>query len=152
MIQDITQQTEVESKMFGLLMEGVRSTMAWKVQGADFSRKLSTLRFMAQSFQRHLERLFALEEYDGYMDLVTKKSPRLSRTVDALKLEHNQFRADTRRIAHGLERISSPMDKAKFSALCDEWLDLLDKLDAHGRKETDLFQEAFEQDRGGGEG
>jgi len=99
MNQDITQQTEVESKMFGLLMEGLRSTLAWKVQGADFSRKLSTLRFMAQSFQRHLERLFSLEEYDGYMDLVTKTSPRLSRTVDALKLEHDQFRTGIRRIA-----------------------------------------------------
>jgi hypothetical protein len=37
-----------------LLMEGLRSTVAWKVQGNDFSRKLSTLRFIVRSFQGHL--------------------------------------------------------------------------------------------------
>ena len=71
--------------------------------------------------------------------------------MDALKLEHDQFRTEVRRISLGLERISS-MDQAKFANHCDELLDLLDKLEIHGRKETDLIQEAFEQDRGGGEG
>jgi hypothetical protein len=33
--------------------------------GPDASRKLSTLRFITGSFQRHLERLLALEEYGG---------------------------------------------------------------------------------------
>lgn len=152
MSRDIAKQTEVESGLVKLLVEGLRSAVSWKVQGGDFSRKLSTLRFTVRSFQGHLDRLFVLEEYDGYMDLVNNKAPRLSRAVDALKLEHEQFRTGIRRIALGLERISSPMDEAKFAKLCDELLELLDKLDAHGRKETDLFQEAFEQDRGGGEG
>ena len=47
---------------------------------------MSTLRFITQSLQRHLERVLALEEYDGYMDLVLHESPRLSNTVAALKL------------------------------------------------------------------
>jgi hemerythrin-like domain-containing protein len=151
MSQDIAKQTEVEYGLVKLLMDGLRSTLAWKVQGNDFSRKLSTVRFIVRSFQGHLDRLFALEEYDGYMDLVNKRAPRLDRTVDALKQEHNEFRTGIRRISLGLERISST-DQARFSAACDELLDLLDKLEAHGRKETDVIQEAFEQDRGGGEG
>ena len=150
MSHDIAQQTKVETDMLKLLMEGLRSTVAWKVQDHDITRKLSTLRFIAQSFQRHLDRLFAVEEKDGYMDLAGKK-PRLSRTVDALKLEHGEFRTEIQRIVHGLEGISSN-EHATFCTLCEELLALLEKLDEHSKKEADLFLEAFEQDRGGGEG
>ena len=66
MNNDIAQQTVVEDGILKLLVEGLRSALAWKVTN-DFSRKLSSVRFITQSFQRHLERLMALEEYDGYM-------------------------------------------------------------------------------------
>ena len=151
MSQDIAKQTEVENGLVKLLIEGLRSTMGWTVHGSDFSRKLSTLRFILRSFQGHMERLFSLEEYDGYMALVEKRAPRLSKTVDALKQEHDQFRTEVRRLSLGLERLSA-MDQTRFANDCDELLDLLDKLELHGTKETDLIQEAFEQDRGGGEG
>ena len=39
------------------LMEGLNTALAWKIQENDFARKLSTVRFLTQSFQRHLERL-----------------------------------------------------------------------------------------------
>lgn len=84
MSQNIAKQTEVENGLLKLLIEGLRSTLSWKVHSSDFSRKLSTVRFIVRSFQGHLDRLFALEEYDGYMDLVNKRSPRLSRTVPGL--------------------------------------------------------------------
>jgi len=148
MSHDIAQQTELENGMLKVLMDGVRATVVWKVQGDDISRKLSTLRFIIQSLQRHLERLFSLEEYDGYMDLVKKKAPRLSRTVDALKSEHEEYRNGIRRIVHSLEQISTK-DKTKFATICDEVLDFLEKLDKHGRKEIDLIQEAFEREVGG---
>lgn len=124
MSQEMAQQTLVENEFLKLLMESLRTTLAWKVQGNDFSRKLSTLRFVAQSFQRHLERVFSLEEYDGYMNLVSKKSPRLSRTVDALRMEHDQFRIGIRRIVHGLEHVS-PTNQASFDSLCADLLVLL---------------------------
>jgi len=148
MNQDITQQTVVEMGMFKMLMEGLRTTLAWKVQGNDFSRKLSTVRFMVQSFQRHQERLFALEEYDGYMSLVEQNAPQLSRTVDALKQQHEKFRIGARRISHALERIAST-DAARFACLCDDMLELLDGLEQHNKKEAELFQEAMERDSGG---
>src|SRR5947207_15996801 len=95
---DLAQQTLVEHGLLLLLMEGLRNTLAWKVPGTDFARKLSTLRFITQSFQRHLERVLALEEYDGYMDLVLKESPQLGNVVDGLRQEHDQFRAEARHI------------------------------------------------------
>ena len=148
MNHDIAQQTVVENGMLKLLIEGLRSALAWKVTNDAFSRKLSSVRFITQSFQRHLERLMALEEYDGYMDRLKKKAPQLTRAVSDLKKEHEIFRTGIRRILHGLEHVSST-DYATFAHLCDELLTLLQTLDEHSKKETDLYHEAFEQDAGG---
>jgi hypothetical protein len=150
MNQEITQQIAVESAMFKLLEEGLRNTLAWKVQGNDFSRKLSTLRFMAQSFQRHLEHLLAGEELDGYMTNVEELAPQLARSVDALKLQHDKFRAGSRRILHDLESVS-PSDQAGFVKVCDEFLSLLQSIDEHNEREAELMTEAFTRE-GGGEG
>ena len=150
MNRDLTQQITVESGMFKLLAEGLRNTLAWKVQGHDFSRKLTTLRFMAQSFQRHLEHLLALEEFDGYMTQVEEMAPQLARSVDALKQQHEKFRTGSRRIMHGLERMAAT-DAARFDSVCDEFLTLLQKIDEHNQREAELFQEAMARD-GGGEG
>jgi len=91
---DLAQQTVIEQNMLMLLIEGLRNTLAWKVRGTDFVRKLSTLRFVTQSFQRHLEHVLALQEYDGYMDLVLQVSPQLRNVVAALRQEHDQFRKE----------------------------------------------------------
>ena len=147
MNQDIAEQMVVENGVLKLLVEGLRSALAWKVTN-DCSRKLSSVRFIAQSFQRHLERLMALEEYDGYMDRLEKKAPQLARAVRDLKQEHETFRTGIRRILHGLEQVSSA-DHATFANLCDALLALLKELDEHSKKESDLYHEAFEQDAGG---
>jgi hemerythrin-like domain-containing protein len=147
MNHEIAEQLVLENSVLNLLIEGLRSALAWKVTNG-FSRKLSSVRFIAQSFQRHLERLMALEEYDGYMVHVEKKAPQLARTVSHLKQEHDAFRTGIRRILHGLDHVSST-DHATFTSLCDELLILLKGLDKHGKKETDLYHEAFEQDAGG---
>src|ERR1022692_511411 len=131
---DLAQQTLVEQNMLLLIIEGLRNTLAWEVQGTDFARKLSTLRFITHSFQRHLERVLALEEYDGYMDLVLQASPQLGNSVDALRQEHQQFRKETSHIVHQFEHVS-PTDGALFSQTCDELVDFLKRLDAHNKKE-----------------
>jgi hemerythrin-like domain-containing protein len=145
---DIAQQTVVENNILKLLVEGLRSALAWKVTNDDFSRKLSSVRFITDSFRGHLERLMALEEYDGYMDRLGKKAPQLTRAVSDLKREHETFRTGIRRILHGLEHVSST-DQATFANLCGELLTLLKDVDEHSEKEADLYHEAFEQDAGG---
>ncbi len=147
---DVVQQTTVEQGMLENLMQALRNTMAWQVEGADNSRKVSTLRFIAQSFQRHLEHLMTLEEYDGYMDLVMTTSPHLSRSVQSLRQEHDQFRGAVRRLVHRLERLSAS-DAAGLAALCTDLQALLDQVVTHDRRERGLWQEAFGRD-GGGEG
>jgi len=145
---DFAQQTSVEHTMLKCLVDSLRATMGWKVAGNDFSRKLSTLRFISHSLQRHLEHLLALEEFDGYMDQVMQSCPQLGKTVDALRQQHETFRHSVRRLVHRLEQTSST-DLASFDGLCEELSVLLDQLEEHNKKEIDLMQEAAEREDGG---
>jgi len=147
---DMAQQVLVEHGMLKHIMEGLRATVAWPIHGGDFSRKLSTLRFISQSFQRHLERLTSLEEFDGYMNLVMEANPHLAKNVEGLREEHHRLRSSLRRLVHGLERIAAT-DQAAFAQAIQELSAILDRVDEHHKKEASLVQEALERD-GGGEG
>jgi len=148
--QDIAQQISIEHGMLKNITDALRLALGWQMQGDDLSRKLSTVRFISQSLQRHLEHLMALEEYDGYMDMVAESTPHLARRVDGLRQEHDQLRRLVNRIVPRLER-TSHSDHAEVGKLCVELVGLVDKLDEHNKKETALLQEALGRD-GGGEG
>jgi len=147
---NIAEQMVVEHEMFKHIMDGLLLALGLKLEGDDFSRKLHTIRFIAQSFQRHLNHLLTLEEYGGYMDAVVNLSPQLSRRVDALRQEHDQFRKTSRQVLLRLETVA-PTDRTTFRNVCNELLALLKKLEDHTRKEVELVQETFHRD-GGGEG
>ena len=146
--QEVARQTQVEHDMLKHLVEGLRMAAGWQVQGQDASRKLSTLRFVLQSFQRHLERLLALEEDDGYMGLVRACAPWLGRTTDALRAEHGRFRTEASRLVQRLERLPAT-DLAGLGEFCDDLLVLLGEIGEHSDKEMALLQEAFDRDEGG---
>ena len=146
--QEVARQTQVEHEMLQHIMTALRLAAGWPVPGPDGSRKLSTLRFVAQSFQRHLEHVLALEEYDGYMDLVLASAPCLGRATDALRAEHDLFRTEARRLVQRLERLPAT-DAAALEKLGGELVALLDRIEGHNRKEMALLLEAFERDEGG---
>lgn len=146
--QVVARQTQVEHEMLKHVMEGLRITVSWQVEGTDATRKLSTLRFMLQSFQRHLERLLGLEEHEGYMDLVLDTDPRLARATELLRTEHQTFRTEAHRLVQQLERMQDT-DLDGLSEVCSNLLVLLRKIDSHSGKEIALLQEAFARDRGG---
>jgi hemerythrin-like domain-containing protein len=144
----ITEQMVVEHEMLKSIVDGLRQAMGLKPEGDTFARKLHTIYFIAQSLQRHLDHLLTLEECDGYMDAVVQLCPQMSRQVDALRQEHDQFRKASRQVVHGLETVA-PTDQKTFRNVCDEALALLEKLDDHTRKEADLVHESFGRDDGG---
>ena len=146
--QDIAEQTRIEQELLRHLMEGLRLSTTWQVQGPDASRKLSTLRFVTASFQRHLERLLALEEYDGYMDKVLECAPRLGRATAALRAEHDGFRSEARRVVQRLEPLPAT-DPPALEEVGGELVALLDRIEGHNRREMALLLEAFERDEGG---
>jgi hypothetical protein len=146
--QEVARQTQVEQDMLRHIMEGLRLSAGWKVEGPDASRKLASLRFVAQSFQRHLEHLLALEEFDGYMDLVLRCAPWLGRATDALRAEHDQFRTEARRLVQRLERLPAS-EFGALEAVCRDLMVLVDRVEQHNRKEASLLQEAVKRDEGG---
>jgi hemerythrin-like domain-containing protein len=141
---DIIQQISIEHDLIGHVMQSIRTTMDWKEEGEDSSRKLSTLRFIVQSFQRLLDRLFGLEEFDGYMDRLVESCPHLGHQIEGLRHEHDQFRESLGSIMPRLERVS-PTDHKELAIICEDLHGLLDRLEEHSLKEMYLIQEGSMQ-------
>jgi len=144
----ISQQILNEHQTLAFVVDALRATVGWKYQGADLTRKLTSLVFVTQSFQRHLKHLLELEEADGYMVVVITAHPEWQPQIEALQIEHGQFRQSLRRILAGLRRVA-PDDHATFAKLSSELLALLDKLSEHNNNETHLLQKALLRDQGG---
>lgn len=145
---DIAQQTLIEHELLGHIMSSLRSIVAWKVSDTGASRKLSSLTFVTHAFQRHFDRLMTLEEQDGYMCMVISENPALSESVDALCLEHEEFRSEINRLVSQLEHLN-PDDCGQVELVSGELLALLSDIDRHGCQEIQLIQQALLQDEGG---
>ncbi len=148
MQQEGAQQAFIEHEALKHIIGALRTVMDWKPGGTDFSRKLSSLRFIAQSFQRHLERIMALKEQDGFMTDAVEAMPAIAEKVQALLLEHDKFEESMHRLVLRLEHLA-PTDKTGIEKACLDLEDLLMKLDDHHRREADLTQEAMQRDIGG---
>ena len=112
---EVAQQMQVEHGLLQHLIQGLRATAAWPVPGPDASRKLSTLRFVAGSFQRHLERLLALEEFAGVIIawgipyLACRESSRASEGMQG----GGERRSGGRKIGERVSRISTCLSRPK---------------------------------------
>ena len=143
------QQAAVEHEALRHIISALRTVLDWKPAADDVPRKLSSLRFIAQSFQRHLERLMALKEQDGYMTDAVEQMPSLSEKVQALLREHDQFEENTPPLVLRLEHRVRQRPRQNREALGTELEELLMKLDDHHRREAELMQEAYLRDTGG---
>src|SRR5689334_3142251 len=103
----LIQQTKVESRALEHITQALEVMIGWAVDAGGYGRKLSSVRFFTVLYQQHLERLFALEEIDGYMESVSRFNPELTSQVDELKRDHEQLRAAVRRIVVRLD-LASP--------------------------------------------
>jgi hypothetical protein len=144
----LIQQTKRESQALEHVTRALEVMLGWAVDGDGFSRKLSSVRFFTELYQRHLERLFALEEIDGYMESVSRLHPELTGQVDNLKREHERFRAAVRKIVVRID-LASPMNLPEFDATCDELRNTINQILEHLRREQELLVESFHRDTGG---
>jgi hemerythrin-like domain-containing protein len=147
-LDTLARQALVEHQTLEHVMEALRITLDWPVPRRDLAAKLSSVRFMAQSFQRHLERLMAIEETDGYMLSARDRQPHLSTRFEELRAEHDCFRQVFRQLVPSLEAVTS-QDATLFDNLCHELRDLLGQVRDHSQAETALIQEAFFLEVGG---
>ncbi|HVX62435.1 MAG TPA: hemerythrin domain-containing protein [Pirellulales bacterium] len=145
---DVAQQAFIEHEMLKHIAGALRTTMEWQLNAEDVSRKLSSLRFIAESFRRHLDHVFDLEEYDGYMAVVTESHPHLHDKTETLRQEHEGLRRRLRSCLHVLHGIDSDDDEALSNA-CQELLSILDAVNDHNQREMKLIQDAVLFDPGG---
>jgi hypothetical protein len=145
--QEHASQMAVENEALRHIIGALRTVLDWKPKGADFSRKLSSLRFTAQSFQRHVERLMALKEQGGYLTDAVEQKPNLNEAVQALLKEHDEIEESLHRIVYRLDHVN-PADKAGMDAVCNDLEMLLLQVEDHHRREARLMQEAYLRDVG----
>src|SRR5262245_42559469 len=141
-------QAAVEHEALRHIIGALRTVMSWKPAADDVSRKLASLRFICQSFQRHLERLMALKEENGYMADAVEQMPALAEKVQGLLREHDELDESLHRLLLKLDQTSAA-DQSRVDAVCSDVEALLVKLEDHHRREAELMQEAFQRDVGG---
>ena len=144
----IAKQIEVEFALLLNIQNAFRIALDWKTERNANSRKLSTLRFVAASFERHLTRLRALSEYGGYMHLVTDMKPQLGKKVQKLKEIRDDLQANLEQLMLRMEHIS-PDDASGFDGVCVKLGDYLTDLASHAQLEMELLQQCFLEVEGG---
>lgn len=146
--QTVAQQALVEHRILQHVKAALRLSLDWKVSEVGLDRKLSSVRFTAQSLVRHLERMMSLEEDGGYMDAVRQEKPNWATKVETLEREHGDLRRLLAAVMPTLEG-DAARDPDRFTEICESLESLLARLDSHGQQETDLLQEVFMDDIGG---
>ena len=144
----VAAQCRAENEILRHVKAGLRLSLDLEVRAVGLDRKLSSVRFTTQSFRRHMQRLFDLEEDGGYMVIVGELKPHLTERAVELRLEHDEFRSSLNRIEPTMEMLQ-PDDCQRLGDVCNELAELLNRLDEHDEKESDLLLEACNNDEGG---
>jgi hypothetical protein len=144
----VTEQCLIEHRALSHIKAALRLALDWQVGPPGIPRKLATVRFTAQSFRRHLERLMNLEEKDGYMEVVGQMKPNMVEKANRLRGEHDVFRATLARLLPQLEAVTEDQPE-ELAVLCDDLYSLLAGVDIHDAREVALLQEVTLQDDGG---
>lgn len=145
---DIAKQFQVELALLVNIERAIQFTLDWDSGNHDTVRKLSTLRFATQTFERHLARVRALSEHGGYMHLITDKKPRLANEVMELKSARDGLQEQFECLIVALEHVSSG-NLARLGKIYSDYRSFLEALDTHGQNERELFHRACFEELGG---
>jgi hypothetical protein len=144
----IAEQSRVELAVLLGIEKALRVAIDWKVRDGSSIHKLSTLRFLAASFERHLTRITVRADRGGYMHRITNAKPHLTNDVQELRGTLRGFRTDLERIVMRLDYVT-PIDDAGIEQVCSDFKSVLDDLATHGQKKGELLQHSFAQEEGG---
>ncbi len=109
---------------------------------------LDRIVFVFGSLQRHLERMFSIEEVGGHLSELEHKRPSLSPRLEKLRTDHPRLRES---MAQLTERISKAKhDDMSFLAELRWELDrFLADVEVHRRDELQIIHEVYWDDVGG---
>ncbi len=135
----ISQQMLLEHEILARLSDALRTAIGWSHHGG-ISRKLESLEFLAESFQRHLERMLDLEEQGGYLELVGQSHPEREAELNQFRAEHDRFRQEIQDVLQTIASLDSP-GHDELLPLLDQISALVDQVDAHNKREMCFLQE-----------
>jgi len=138
----LAHETLVEHQIMEHIKDALRLSLDAKAWPAAQERKLASVRFMAESFERHFLRLLELEEKDGYMSADCERVPELAAKKTALRSEHSEFRQQLEETLRALQSIGEN-EAGRFEALCRSLQSLLERIDSHDAEEIKLLEQAL---------
>jgi hypothetical protein len=141
-------QFTVENQVLDHVKTALRKTLASDEDRMGLERKVSTVKFVAESLVRHLVRLLDMEDADEAADPIGEAKPHLAEKVAALQLDHSQFRSILQEIGDQVAGITAD-NEPHFDAFCKDLLAFLDRLDQHEARELAVLQELHNSDEGG---
>jgi len=137
--EEIATQIQIELRLLLSIERSLRTTLQWMTRERGNTRKLSTLRSVARSFERQLSRTRVLADQPGYLHLITAAIPELASEVQQLRTSRETLQAGFEGIVLRLEYVS-PDNAGALQDVCAELERYLDDLNAHGREELKLLR------------
>ena len=141
-------QFTVENEVLNFVKIALRNTLAADEDRMGLERKVSTVKFVAESLVRHLMRLLELEDDAEAADPMPEAKPHLADRAAALQAEHSQFRVILEEMGDQAAALSADHEP-QFDAFCAELTSFLDRLDQHEAAELAVLQELHNSDEGG---
>ena len=138
----------MEHQMLEHIKSALRVTINWTAPEVSYHRKRSSVAFAMKSFARHMERLMAIEEENGYMKSVADAKPNMQVRVTELRKQHEHFRRATEQLSSQLDELQD-WQEGEFERVCEGIRDLLAEVDMHDESEVSLLQETLLSDEGG---
>jgi hemerythrin-like domain-containing protein len=144
----VVQHAHLEFQTLGHFTRALKEAIRTELTIDDPPRRLATVRFVMSSLQQYVERLFAMEEHDGYFAELAGTRPELVNRIKRLGDEHNALRKSLRQIVTRLDLLPAE-DVAAFESICKEIVVVIGNLDQHTHAEIQLLEDAYMQDTGG---
>jgi hypothetical protein len=141
------QEALFEHQLLAHIADALRTTIDWAVRTQDCSGRLPSLRFIAHSFQRHLEHILDLEEREGYLPTIdSRRHGDLRQKIDELRREHDLFRQRLCLAIDRLERVCAA-DYLTVGEVCSALGALLEDINDHNQREMRLIETVRERDQ-----
>jgi hypothetical protein len=145
----LKQQMRIEREILSHVHQALCIALRAPITSEDASEWQERTVFLTDSFYRHIQRMFAIEEDGGYMDFVIDcPQPTLGGRVDLLCAEHRMLVAELAAVlTEG--RATRTENLANLHQMRQRIAGFLNRFDEHRRKECELLYEAFLVDLGG---
>lgn len=145
----LRERLEIEHTILGHVREALCIALSSPIDTAHAREWLERVCFLADSFRRHVTRLFTIEEEEGYLDfIVDSQRPTLGHQADALCEEHRIILDDLARVLADA-RSTSVDNLANLHSLRQKIEGVLTRFDHHRVMECELWIEACIVDIGG---